>query len=283
METAVRHVNTHFFKDAGLGGSPFANSPDPFFYYPFSSHQKILNNLEISIFQRRGACVVLGEIGSGKTTLCRTLIQRLAGQPGLTTYLLLNPLCDTQESFFSQLSQLMHVEYQQGQNPFFAFQNFLFDQAAVQGQNIVLLIDEGQKLSLQAIESLRSLLNYETNTEKLIQIIIFGQPELKSKLFEMANFIDRLSYRASLEALSLDECREMIQFRLKKAGYRKKQPFFTEDALHVIHSYSGGFPRKICILCHKAVEHAVMKRVFPVDATFIQHIIQEELLSLWVR
>ena len=158
--------------DAGA----FSNSPDPDAYYRTPTHEDCLNRLEIAIRLRRGLNVVLGEVGTGKSTLCRCLLRSLNEQSGIDVFLLLDAGFEDADEFVRHLCELFA-----GQRPpegvarrecISVIQNRVFDKALEQNRNLVLFIDEGQKLSPAALEVLRELLNFETNTEKLLQIVI---------------------------------------------------------------------------------------------------------------
>mgnify|MGYP000326279616 CR=1 FL=1 len=179
-----------------LTREPFSNSPDPDAYYRTPTHEDCLNRLEIAIRLRRGLNVVLGEVGTGKSTLCRCLLRSLNEQSGIDVFLLLDAGFEDADEFVRHLCELFA-----GQRPpegvarrecISVIQNRVFDKALEQNRNLVLFIDEGQKLSPAALEVLRELLNFETNTEKLLQIVIFGQPELAQIIEGMPNFKDRI-------------------------------------------------------------------------------------------
>lgn len=157
-----------------LTREPFSNSPDPDAYYRTPTHEDCLNRLEIAIRLRRGLNVVLGEVGTGKSTLCRCLLRSLNEQSGIDVFLLLDAGFEDADEFVRHLCELFA-----GQRPpegvarrecISVIQNRVFDKALEQNRNLVLFIDEGQKLSPAALEVLRELLNFETNTEKLLQI-----------------------------------------------------------------------------------------------------------------
>ena len=175
-----------------LTREPFSNSPDPDAYYRTPTHEACLHRLEIAIRLRRGLNVVLGEVGTGKSTLCRCLLRALGGEERMDVFLLLDPGFEDADAFVRHLCELLT-----GQRPpeetarrdcVSLIQNRVFDRALNEGRNLVLFIDEGQKLAPAALEVLRELLNFETNTEKLLQIVIFGQPELAPIIEGMPNF-----------------------------------------------------------------------------------------------
>ena len=198
-----------------LTREPFSNSPDPDAYYRTPTHEDCLNRLEIAIRLRRGLNVVLGEVGTGKSTLCRCLLRSLNEQSGIDVFLLLDAGFEDADEFVRHLCELFA-----GQRPpegvarrecISVIQNRVFDKALEQNRNLVLFIDEGQKLSPAALEVLRELLNFETNTEKLLQIGIFGQPELAQIIEGMPNFKDRINEYLYLKPLSMRESIRICQ------------------------------------------------------------------------
>ncbi|MBN2143707.1 MAG: AAA family ATPase [Candidatus Aureabacteria bacterium] len=262
----------HYFGKWGLVKDPFTTSPDPDYLFPSHQHLTVLTCLEISVRLRRGACVVLGEIGTGKTTLCRTLIQKLESDPSIEIALLLNPPDGGGNSFLSALSSLYRLPVQTVGETFSALKDYLFYHGVERNKTVVLMIDEAQKLNTESIELIRTLLNYETNEYKLLQLVLFAQLELKDKIKQLPNFEDRLNIKIELNPLSVEECGELIQFRLLKAGYGNEEPVFTDDAIRAIHEITGGYPRKICMLAHKAMMEMVMTEVMIAGESLIRQI-----------
>ncbi len=238
-----------------LTREPFSNSPDPDAYYRTPTHEDCLNRLEIAIRLRRGLNVVLGEVGTGKSTLCRCLLRSLNEQSGLDVFLLLDAGFEDADEFVRHLCELFT-----GQRPpegvarrecISIIQNRVFDKALEQGRNLVLFIDEGQKLSPAALEVLRELLNFETNTEKLLQIVIFGQPELAQSIEGMPNFKDRINEYLYLKPLSMRESIRLVRHRLRLAGGQRAERLFSIGSLAALHRASGGKPRQLMRLGHQ--------------------------------
>jgi len=150
----------------------------------------------------------------------------------------------------------------------------------VDGRTTVLMVDEGQKLSVDMLESLRVLLNYETNEFKLLQVVIFAQMELLGRIARVTNFIDRVALKYIINPLSEEETAELIQFRLRSAGLPYSRSLFSRDAVSVIHRFTQGYPRQIALLCHNALEALVAHERSTVDAALIEEIIRHE--SQWV-
>lgn len=283
QKTSNSVASRHYFENLGLKRDPFSTSPDPYYFFPSRQHQTCLNHLEIGIRLRRGANLVLGEIGTGKTTLCRTLLQKLNTDPLIETYILLNPAFDSEDEFLSELANIFHIGIsgKSFSEITRAVKEFLFNKGIEENKTLLLIIDEAQKLSAEALECLRTLLNYETNDYKLLQLIMFGQLQLKDKLRLMPNFVDRLNYKIELTRLNILECARLIHYRLLKAGYPKNgKALFLPSAIRAIHSLTSGYPRKICMLCHNILEHQVIYEKKIADAELVYLIHENESVAL---
>lgn len=238
-----------------LAREPFSNSPDPDAYYRTPTHEDCLNRLEIAIRLRRGLNVVLGEVGTGKSTLCRCLLRNLNEQSGIDVFLLLDAGFEDADEFVRHLCELFAGGRPPGgmarRECVSVIQNRVFAKALEQGRNLVLFIDEGQKLSPAALEVLRELLNFETNTEKLLQIVIFGQPELAQVIEGMPNFKDRINEYLYLKPLSMRESIRLVRHRLRLAGGQRAERLFSLGSLIALHRASGGKPRQLMRLGHQ--------------------------------
>jgi type II secretory pathway predicted ATPase ExeA len=242
----------------GFEREPFANSPDPSFLADTRQHATCLQELEISLRLRRGLNLVTGEIGTGKTTLCRSLLRAFAGDASTDVHLLLDPHFASSEEFLRVI--LASVA---GQSPEpglgvwalkEALKQQLFRLGLVEKRLVILVIDEGQKISPENLEILREMLNYETNTSKLLQIVIFGQRELEPMIDAMPNLADRINVRRRLSPLSLAETRRMIEHRLSVAsGGGAPLVRFSPTAALAVHLAAKGSPRKSVRLCHRAM------------------------------
>ncbi|WP_158269670.1 AAA family ATPase [Desulfonatronum sp. SC1] len=244
-----------YYELLGLTREPFSNSPDPAFFFKSRNHSKCLHRLEIAIRLRRGLNVCLGQIGSGKSTLCRTLIQRMARDETVAPHLVLDPTFSTARELLVTLytrflrtspsPSATHREMME------ALQDHLFQEALENERALVLIIDEGQKLVPSCLEVIRELLNYETNDAKLLQVIIFAQEEFDLVLAEVPNFRDRINEFCRLTPLSFWDTRALIRHRLSLAGISRS--LFTWPAYWAMHRASQGHPRKIMHLGHKAL------------------------------
>lgn len=216
---------------------------------------------------RRGLNVVIGEVGTGKTTLCRQLIRKFSDDPQFEILLILDPFFKKPEDALLTLVDLFGIQTtgfgdEKGieRNLKEQIKQHLFLKGVEKGKTLVLIIDEGQKMPLWLIEILREFLNYETNQNKLLQIVIFAQNEFESVLSQYSNFADRINLFHRLHPLSFLDMIRMIGFRLEKAGFQGPvTSFFNYPALIFIFRTTGGYPRKVIHLCHQALLMMVIR------------------------
>ena len=271
-----------YYKILGLEKEPFSTSPDPEFFYQSKEHKSALYRARVAIELRRGLSLILGDVGTGKTTLSRKLSQLLKADNNLVVVVILNPMYQTQEEFLADLVDRFHLELEPaGREPkvmdyLKAIEKFLFQKCVIENQTVVLVIDECQKMIDSCLEVLRSLLNYETNEYKILQLILMGQMELLPRISSIRNLWDRVAFKYVLNPLEENEVRELIQFRLIHAGYMSRYPLFSDDAIRAIYHYTQGYPRKIAMLCHDALEYLVMHRKEMVDKEVVQELIQSD-------
>ncbi|MFH1154508.1 MAG: AAA family ATPase [Pseudomonadota bacterium] len=247
-----------YYGTLNLAREPFSNSPDPGLFYNSSQHLEALQQLEISIRLKRGLNVVTGDVGTGKTTLSRQLIQMFSRDDTVNMIVILDPGFNRVIDFLSYILQLFKgtppprsLDENQIKEQ---IKNFLFTQSVDLGKLTVMIVDEGQKMTIPCLEALRELLNYETNDHKLLQIIIFAQKEFNRVLNSLENLRDRVNLHYSLGALNFRDTRGLVLYRLEQsfeAG--KKVPIFSLGALWVLYRASQGYPRKIVKLCHHVI------------------------------
>ncbi|MCX5855790.1 MAG: AAA family ATPase [Deltaproteobacteria bacterium] len=249
-----------YFKILNLKAEPFSNSPEPEYFFQSLKHLGCLQKLELAIRLRRGLNVVIGDVGTGKTTLCRQLILKFSSSEEdrnrIETHLLLDPAFTTPIEFLSTvaltfgLKQSGNSDWQLKEN----IKTYLFEKGIEEGKTVVLIIDEGQKLPDFCLEILREFLNYETNEFKLLQIVIFAQTEFEQILKRQANFADRINLYYFLKPLNIRETCAMVKFRIAKASEADQAPdLFTYPGLLALYLATGGYPRKIVTLCHQAM------------------------------
>lgn len=271
-----------YYTELGLLKEPFSTSPDPAFFFRSTSHVQALNRLEIGIRLRRGLSLILGDVGTGKTTLARTLLANFPQEEGFAFHMILDPSFESEYQFLLHLARMFGVRtvMKSTLDCREAIEYHLFQSGVTEGRTTVLIIDEGQKLSLDLLENLRVLLNYETNEFKLIQVVIFAQMELLGRVVRLKNFLDRVALKYIINPLSEEETAELIQFRLQSAGLSHDGILFLPGAITAIHRLTQGYPRKISLLCHNALEALVMHEKRIVDETLIQELTSHE--SRWL-
>jgi general secretion pathway protein A len=197
-------------------------------------------------------------------------------------HMILDPTFETEQIFLESLIKTFKIEPASSSPTVLdykeAIKNYLFKKGAEENKTVVLLIDEAQKLNPLSLEILRCLLNYETNEYKLLQVVLLAQLELLPKLHSMKNLWDRINLKYVLNPLDEQETKEMIEFRLRTAGYiNTSAPFFTEEAVAHIYQYTQGYPRRISMLCHNALKTLVMESKPVVDAEIVQKLISQEV------
>jgi general secretion pathway protein A len=269
----------------GLREAPFNPTPDPKFLYQSVRHREALAQLLYGVLERKGFTVLTGEVGTGKTTLLRTLLARLdrdvpvayvhntaLGIEGLVEYMLedwgVQSTATTHARRLGDLSRFLIEQHRLGQSP-------------------VLIIDEAQNLSIPTLEAVRLLSNFETDSEKLLQILLVGQPELRRKLNtpELRQLKQRIGLRSHIGPLEPEEVRAYIHHRLRIAG-APDGSIFTDAAIQRITAYSEGIPRVVNIVC----DHCLLsgyadqkRRIDPTAATEAIEYLEDGQAQQWAR
>lgn len=246
-----------YFTILNLDREPFSNSPDPDFFFQSGQHVECLQKLELALRLKRGLNVVIGAVGSGKTTLCRTLLKKFAPDDTIASHLILDPSFHSPLAFLKSICSLIAGTEISGSDEHRfkeRIKHHLYQKGVEENKTVILIIDEGQKLPLFCLEILRELLNYETNDHKLLQIVLFAQEEFQEILDSRANLADRVNLIHFLGPMSFADTREMIHFRIGLASDQARAPeLFTGPALGAIYRATGGYPRKIINLCHQCI------------------------------
>jgi general secretion pathway protein A len=258
-----------------IANPPFSITSDPEFMFFSKQHREAFNHLLYGIRNRVGFIEITGEIGCGKTTLIRALLNKL--DRDTKTAFIFNSNLTEEQLMQTLLSDLGLDPENKGRYKLYAELNaYLISELAI-GHNVVMIIDEAQNLNSQLLEQVRMLSNLETEKEKLLQIVLVGQPELRSKLNSPAlrQLRQRIPVRYHLSPLSGDEVGEYIRHRLRVAGAREGLPEFDEAALRSVYIYSQGVPRLINIVCEKALLCAFVKESYSITSAMIQECVDE--------
>ena len=253
----------------GLTERPFSIAPDPQYLFMSSRHKEAMAHLSYGLIQGGGFIVLTGEVGTGKTTLCRNLLGELPDT--LDVALILNANINEQE-LLQTICDELKIEYQQdtSQKQLLDRINQYLLETFAQNRHTVLIIDEAQLLSRDVLEQIRLLTNLETTKAKLLQIILIGQPELNDLLSrnDLRQLAQRVTARYHLGPLRRNEIEDYIHFRLSVAGCKK--PLFSKQALNRLHSMTQGIPRRINVLADHALLAAYSNDQLLVDAKMVK-------------
>jgi len=258
----------------GFKEKPFNVTSDPSFFFFSHRHKEAFSHLVYGVTQRKGIMVVTGEIGTGKTTLCRFFLNQLGGD--IKTAFILNPYFSETQLFNAILRDFGIDNHASKRSSFiWSLNDFLLKQSKI-GNNVVLIIDEAQNLKPNQLEQIRLLSNLETQKDKLIQIILVGQPELNRRLdlHGLRQLQQRIAIRCHITPLEKGDIENYIVHRLKVAGCRS-QVGFSDEALDLITDFSGGTPRLINILCDRALLAAFTGETHRIDSNIIQRCLEE--------
>ena len=264
----------------GLTREPFNITPDPSFLYLSESHREALAQLVYGIKSRRGFVVLTGEVGTGKTTLIQCLLEELNGNT--KTALIFNMIVSPKDLLRYVCEKFGLVSDHDSQRDIHDYlsmlERFLLDSYR-NGDNVAVVIDEAQNLPTEVLENVRLLSNFETTRDKLLQILLVGQPELGSRLnaSELRQIKQRVALRHHLNPLNISECRAYIARRLEVAG--GDLSLLTPEAAGAVHSYSGGIPRLINILCDNGLLTAYALRKKRVETAMISEIARDLQLT----
>ncbi|MFV2031311.1 MAG: ExeA family protein [Gammaproteobacteria bacterium] len=265
----------------GLTENPFSLTPDTDFFYQSFTHQEALNVLLVAIRAGDGFLKVTGEVGTGKTLLCRKLLDALDEQ--YNTVYIPNPYmnCNT---LLEAVMVEMGIEHRLEQDNHIACINQYLIESARQSKNTVIILDEAQSLPQQSLEAIRLLSNLETEKKKLVQIILFGQPELDSLLEQSSirQLQQRIMHAYQLKPLNQSAIGAYIRHRMRSAGYAGPE-LFDRAAENLLFKMSRGIPRVINVLCNKAMMQSYASGEFYIRKKQIQSAVQDSKASVPVR
>lgn len=237
----------------GLKELPFGITPDTSFFFALTRYQEALNTLLVAAQNGEGFIKITGEVGTGKTLLCRKFLASL-GNRFVTAYIP-NPYLEPRAVLLALADELgIEIDASADQHQLLKALTAKLMQHAAQKKQVVVCLDEAQAMPLETLEALRLLTNLETEKRKLLQVVLFGQPELDSKLEHdsVRQLKQRITFHYRLDSLAREEIDYYIAHRLRVAGYSGAQ-LFTPQAIRLLYRASGGTPRLINILAHKAM------------------------------
>jgi general secretion pathway protein A len=262
----------------GLRESPFNVNPDPRYLYMTKQTQEALACLTYGIRTRKGFIVLSGEVGTGKTTLLNRLLDWLRNERVATAFIFNSRLSVTQLFDFILADFGIPCESREKSQVLLRLNQWLLDRYK-SGETAVLIIDEAQNLSPSVLEEIRLLTNLETSTEKLIQIVLAGQPELEQKLSrpELRQLRQRITLRSKTQPLTLEETRGYIHERLRIAGAADSE-IFRPEAIESIHRYAQGIPRVVNLLSEHSLINAFVDQQRPISKETVDAVAQEFVL-----
>ena len=259
----------------GFKEAPFSIAPDPRYLYMTSQHRDALAHLVYGLNSEGGCILLTGEVGTGKTTICRCLLEQIPEQANVA--LVLNPKVNEIE-LLETICDELHISYPDSSSSVKTYTDRIYDfliESNQKNEKTVLIIDEAQNLDSKVLEQLRLLTNLETNQRKLLQIIILGQPELLDILAqtEMRQLAQRITARFHLKPLNREEVKAYISHRLAVAGQNIQ--LFPENSIKLVYKLSRGIPRLINVICDRALLGAYVENQYAVNPSIVKKAAKE--------
>ena len=258
----------------GLKTAPFDITPNPRFLFHSTKHREAFNHLLYGIRERKGFVQLTGEVGAGKTTLCRALLEQLDDH--FSTALILNPVLNADELMRAIATEYgLNVKGLDRMETIAAISDFLLKQTLA-GKETVLIVDEAQNLTEDLLEQVRLISNIETDDRKLLQIVLLGQPELRDRLnsHKLRQLRQRITVRYHLKPLTRNEVGQYIHHRLALAG-SNGAPTFSAPAIWRVFGYSKGIPRLVNAVCDKALLAGFVQRSYRINYWMVGRAIRE--------
>jgi general secretion pathway protein A len=265
-----------------LKEEPFTTTANPRFFYQSPIHSIALGKTEFIVDAKKGLTIVFGDTGYGKSTLARLLHGKFR-EKGYISVLLTNPNYPTTNSLLRTIIQEFQLPKTSKafKENLDIFKAYLYEQAVSHQKTVVLIIDEAQTLRIPLLELLRQIINYETNDMKLLQLVLFSQEQLRTKLTHplARNFRSRIALASTLEAMGQHEHAELIDFRWRVASGNQPHPF-TPAAVEAIYLHSKGMPREACILADNALLAAYLAGKKVVDKDTVDAAYQDRVENI---
>jgi len=255
---------------------PFVLTPDPRFLLRSKGHHEILGALLYGITSQKGLMALVGDVGTGKTTLCRTLLRELPDC--VQSALVLNPHLSDAELIGTILDDLGVERRGTAKGELLATLSQYLLAAGSEGKTVLVIVDEAQQMSVESLEQIRILSNLETATRKLLQILLVGQPELeeKLKLPQLRQLRQRMTVRSKTAPFTKEETHAYVLERLRIAGaVTNGEPIFSPQAVDTMHLYSQGVPRVINLLCEHALINAYVEHQRPIQPKIVEDVVRE--------
>ncbi len=260
-------------KHFGFSIKPFQTVPNPEIFYLSPKHENALTYLEYGIMERAGFVLLTGEVGSGKTTLIRYLLNKI--ESDIETAVIFNTNISADQLIEMIINEFDIGPCQRGKAQALDILFKYLIEMFSRNRRVLIIIDEAQNLDMEALEEVRMLSNLQSDDQVLLQIMLVGQPELNHKLMspELSQLNQRITVAYHIPALSWEETQEYIAFRLEKAG--GKRGLFTPDAVELIFEASGGIPRNINIICDTALVYGYSDELTQIDVKVVEQVMED--------
>ncbi len=247
-----------YYRYFGLERDPFLDTADPYFYHELGPLRAAKHRFTACVAESRGLTIVLGEPGTGKTSLCSALEQELLADDRVILGKVLDPSFATELEFLIAIGRVFGLALPARSNTALknALKNFFFETAVLEERTLVLVIDEAQNLTDEGLEALRLLLNYHVPQKKLLNILLFGQSELESLVNAHGNLVDRVDSWIRLQRLDDAAAGAVLDFRLARAGLAPGQQIFDPQARSLVARACAGLPRRLTMLAHLSMNEA---------------------------